>query len=84
MVDAVQFHHKPGAASSAPQLTALVHLADYLAYEMDYGAPGAEGPRDYDPAALAVLGMTEEELFDYRELVEEEMEHSLDILDLVE
>ena len=84
VVDAVQFHHKPGAASNAPQLTALVHLADYLAYEMDFGAPGAEGPREYDPVALTALGMTEEELFDYREMVEEEMDRSLDILDLVE
>jgi putative nucleotidyltransferase with HDIG domain len=83
VVDAVQFHHKPSASSSSPQLTALVHLADYLAYQMDYGAPGAEGPRSYDASALVTLGMSESELFGYEELVRQEMENSLDILDLV-
>jgi putative nucleotidyltransferase with HDIG domain len=84
VVDAVQFHHKPGASSTAPQLTALVHLADYLAYQMGHGAPGANGPAGYDAAALASLGMTEGELFGYEERIRDEMERSLDILDLVE
>lgn len=83
VVDAVQFHHRPGASSTAPELTALVHVADYMAYELGYGAPGARGPRVCDRDALAILGMTLEETLEYHERIDEEMERSLDILDLV-
>lgn len=84
VVDAVQFHHKPGASSSAPELTALVHVADFMAYELGYGAPGARGPRECDPDALRILGMTLDETLEYHGRVNEEMERSLDILDLVD
>ena len=83
VVDAVQFHHKPGASSSAPELTALVHVADFIAYELGYGAPGACGPKECDPDALRVLGMTLEGTMEFRERIHEEMDRSLDILDLV-
>jgi putative nucleotidyltransferase with HDIG domain len=83
VVDAVQFHHRPGASSSAPELTALVHVADFMSYELGYGAPGARGPRICESEALRILGMTIEETQDYHERIREEMDHSLDILDLV-
>ena len=83
VVDAVQFHHRPGASSSAPVLTALVHVADFMAYELGYGAPGARGPRVCEQVALDILGMTLVETLEYHERIGEEMERSLDILDLV-
>ena len=84
VVDAVQFHHRPSASSSAPELTALIHVADFMAYEMGFGAPGANGPKECDSEALRLLGMTLDETMEYHERIREEMEHSLDILDLVE
>ncbi len=83
VVDAVQFHHKPSAASTAPELTALVHVADFMAYELGFGAPGAYAPKECDPGALGTLGIELPETLDYHERIQEEMDRSLDILDLV-
>ena len=55
-----------------------------MAYELGFGAPGANGPRECDPEALRLLGMTLDETLESHEKIREEMEHSLDILDLVE
>ncbi len=39
VVDAVHFHHNPESSSKYPQLAALVHIADYISYELGYGTP---------------------------------------------
>ena len=83
VVDAVQFHHKPGASSSAPELTALVHVADFMAYDLGYGAPGAHGPRECDTEALQILGLTLKDTLEYHGRINDAMERSLDILDMV-
>lgn len=84
VVDAVQFHHQPSASIKVPQLTALVHLADMMSYQLGYGAPGAFPPKACDPDALKLLGVTMEGTRIYHEKITEELEHSMEILKLLE
>jgi hypothetical protein len=84
VVEAVQLHHQPESATKHPHLTALVHLADFLSYELEYGAPGAYPPAECSPAALKLLGMTLPDLQTHGEAVHQEMQQSLEILKLIE
>ena len=63
---------------------ALVHVADYMAYQMRLGAPGAYPPETCSAAALKVLGITEAQTLELQEAVRAELDTSLDILALVE
>ncbi len=84
VVDAVQFHHQPSASVKVPQLTALVHLADVMSYQIGYGAPGAFPPEECDAAALKLLGITLEDTVQHHAKIIEELEHSMEILKLLE
>ncbi len=84
VVDAVQFHHNPSSSTKAPQLTALVHVADLMSYKIDYGAPGAWAPKECDPDALKMLGLTMEQAEQLCQKVESEMDGAMEILKLLE
>jgi putative nucleotidyltransferase with HDIG domain len=83
LIDAVHFHHTPTAATTFPQLAALAHLGDYLAYPLGYASPGAVPPTGCDPEALKILGVT---LDDCQQLVpkfREDLDSSMEILKLI-
>ena len=84
VIEAVRNHHAPDAAATHSQLTSLVHVADFMAYEADFGAPGAYPPPHCDPAALSLLGVVPEQLVTHKDRIEEEISNSLEILKLVE
>ncbi len=84
VVDAVQFHHNPGSSTKAPQLTALVHIADFMSYQLDFGAPGAWPPAECSPDALKLLGLTMEDTLQLHEKIMAEMESAMEILKLLE
>jgi len=82
VVEAVQYHHMPQSASKFPQLTALVHVADYLSYKFDLGAPGSYPP-ECDPAALKLLNLTLPQAVKLKDTINSELEHSMGILNLI-
>ena len=84
VVDAIHYHHDPEKAGTVPQLAALVHVADFMAYQLRMGAPGGYPPSTCSPAALKVLGLTAAHTFDFHEQIRSELESSLEILKLVE
>lgn len=84
VVEAVQHHHDPSAATKVPHLTALVHVADFLSYELDYGAPGAWPPKECDPLALRTLGTTLDECRQFMPAVTEEILQAMEILKILE
>ncbi len=84
MVDAIHYHHEPEKAGTVPQAAALVHVADYVAYQMRLGAPGAYPPATCSSAALKVLGLTEAQTTDLHDRIREELESSLQILQLLD
>ncbi len=84
VVDAIQFHHEPASSVKVPQLTALVHVADVVAYQLDLGAPGAWPPRECNPDALKLLGITIPQTLEYHDRITAELEHAMEILNLLE
>ncbi len=84
VVDAVQFHHSPSSSTKVPQLTALVHVADVISYQLDLGAPGAYPPKECDPDALKLLGISMPATLEYHDKIKEELEHAMEILKLIE
>ena len=84
VVDAVQFHHEPASSAKVPQLTSLVHVADIVSYQMDFGAPGAFPPKRCDPEALKILGLTLPRTLDYHERIRTELDASMEILKLLD
>ncbi|MCP4291621.1 MAG: HDOD domain-containing protein [bacterium] len=83
VVDAVQFHHTPDSATKFPQLTALAHLGDYMAYPLGYPSPGALPPTGCNPAALKILGLTLEDCQRLIPKIEEDLDGAMEILKLV-
>jgi HD-like signal output (HDOD) protein len=55
-------HHNPAKTEYAREITTLVHLADSLCYEIQFGLPGLEAPPPVDAAMIAQLGFTQEDL----------------------
>ena len=84
VVEAVGNHHAPDTATAHTQLASLVHVADFMAYELGFGAPGAYPPPHCDRAALSLLGVVPEQLVVLRGRIDEEISNSLEILKLVE
>jgi putative nucleotidyltransferase with HDIG domain len=82
VVEAIHLHHNPGPNDNYPQLTALVHLADYLSYQMDRGAPLSQGPQECSPVAQEQLGITVDDALEWRELFEKEISNATGMLQL--
>ncbi len=84
IVDAVHCHHNPVIATKAPHLAALVHIADFLSYRIEMGAPGAWPPKECSGDALKLLGFSLGDFELYRSAVDEEITQSLEILKLLD
>ena len=84
VVEAVQLHHSSVLNAKYPQLTALIQVADFVAYEMGFGAPGAYPPSECPPESLKLLNLDLEKLEDCHDQIREEMESSLHILKLLD
>lgn len=84
VVDAIHYHHEPDKAGAVPQLAALVHVADYVAYQMRLGAPGGYPPAECSAIALKVLGLTADQTAESQDRIRTELEPALEILKLLE
>lgn len=58
-IDVIFYHHQPGNAQKAPQLTALVHVGDVLARTLKLGSGGDDLVPPLDPKAWANLKIDE-------------------------
>lgn len=62
LVDIVFYHHQPGNAKSAPQMTASIHIADILARTLKLGSGGDNKVPPLDQAAWTAVGLQEVQL----------------------
>lgn len=84
VVEAIQLHHLPKAATRFPHMAALVHIADFIAYQIGFGAPGSAPPAECDKKSLSLLDFDLKQIPIMRTQLEEELEPALEILKLVE
>ncbi|MBU8870377.1 MAG: HDOD domain-containing protein [Gemmatimonadales bacterium] len=84
VVEAVQLHHSSVTTAKYPQLVALVQVANFVSYQLEYGAPGAFPPRECPPEALKLLNLQLEQVEDFHDQIQQEMESSLEILKLLD
>jgi putative nucleotidyltransferase with HDIG domain len=82
VVEAVHLHHSPEAARRNPQLSALVHVADVLAYGMGYGAPGSPPPLACSRPALDLLALESADGPGDEPRIRDEIARGLEILTL--
>ncbi len=61
IVDAVRHHHTPAKPSADPQLTQIIALSDYLAYQAGLGEPSNTIAPALPFETLAALSITEEQ-----------------------
>ena len=69
----IVYHHNPGKTEYAREITALVHLADNLCYEIGFHLPGLETRPPLDTALIGQLGFTAEDLEAVRSSANEEI-----------
>ena len=82
--EAIHLHHAPESSHAHPQLTALVHVADFMAYELDYGAPGAFPPATCSKGALNLLGLDPAGCRGFQPAIKDEIQQALEILTLIQ
>jgi putative nucleotidyltransferase with HDIG domain len=84
VVEVVRHHHTPEAAMTHAQLASLVHVADWAAYELGHGAPGAYPPPRCEASALDLVGLRGDWLKEHEPRIREEISHAMEILKLLE
>jgi len=83
IVEAVHLHHRPSLSTKVPQLTALLHVADFISYDLGYGSPGAYPPAECDAGALKLLNLTMPHTLEYYEKFNKELTNAMEILNLL-
>ncbi len=74
LVQAVAYHHNPGASPAAATEAAVVHLSDYLANAMQWGSSGERFIPPLSLKAWAALGLTTDALGPIVDGVDEQIE----------
>lgn len=73
LVEAVYFHHHPLEARKYPLETAIIHVADILAYDMRLGYSGEPFVPPLSPKILELLGLMENSVKEIRRTVQKQV-----------
>lgn len=79
IADVINFHHKPSLAENNKELTALVHLADYMTKQLMIGDFSWDNTTTLDPAIIEILRLGDSEylenfIFSYKELFQDQID----------
>lgn len=79
IADVINFHHKPSLAENNKELTALVHLADYMTKQLMIGDFSWDNSTTLDPAIIEILRLGDSEylenfIFSYKELFQDQID----------
>ena len=72
--EVISFHHSPGAAKEAKELTGLVHFADILVRRKKIGSGGDNKVPPLNPNVFEMLKLTQEDVVEIMNLIDKEME----------
>jgi HD-like signal output (HDOD) protein len=78
----IVYHHRPLLTTEAKEIVGVVHLADALAHAMDFGMPKIKAAPPADPALIASLGLTDEDLIGAQEECVGEIENLVAALEI--
>ncbi len=79
LVEAVLYHHNPSQAENFPLETAVLHVADFLVYQMKYNLGEGYAIHPLDPSVVQLTGVTKDSLDYIRQAVHAQMVETLDI-----
>ncbi|MFZ1292273.1 MAG: HDOD domain-containing protein [Melioribacteraceae bacterium] len=79
IADVINFHHKPSEAENNRELTALVHLADYMTKQLMIGDFSWDTTTTLDPSIIEILRLGDSEylenfIFSYKELFQDQVD----------
>ncbi|MBK7104425.1 MAG: HDOD domain-containing protein [Ignavibacteriae bacterium] len=79
IADVINFHHKPSEAENNRELTALVHLADYMTKQLMIGDFSWDNTTTLDTAIIEILRLGDSEylenfIFSYKELFQDQVD----------
>ncbi len=79
IADVINFHHKPSDAENNRELTALVHLADYMTKQLMIGDFSWDTTTTLDPSIIEILRLGDSEylenfIFSYKELFQDQVD----------
>jgi len=77
LVEAVSYHHFPSAAKTDKKLTAVIHIADALAYEMEYSGSGETYVPTIDPESMKELGILQPYLTGVKEEIRDTIDETI-------
>jgi len=79
LVVAVRYHHLPSEAKDHPLFSAIVHLADIIAYEMNFGTGGEPTIPVLDPTAIQRTALTRSFLTDIQDTVRDQVDDTVSL-----
>lgn len=79
LVESVLYHHYPSKAENFPLETAVLHVADFLVYQMKYNHGEGFAIHPLDTSAVKLTGVTKSSLDYIRQAVNAQMVETLDI-----
>jgi HD-like signal output (HDOD) protein len=79
LVESVRYHHYPTKAENFPLETAILHVADFLVYKMNYTLGKDHAIPALDPSVVHITGVTRESLQYIHQSVNTQMAETLDI-----
>lgn len=79
LIESVRYHHYPTQAQEFPLETAVLHVADFLVYNMKYNIGEGYAIHPVDPSVVKMTGVTRETLGYIHQAVNSQMAETLEI-----
>lgn len=80
LIEAIEYHHKPHLSRNAPVMTAIVHLSDILVRAKGFGFAGDKLVPALNPSVWEILDITETDIKEILEEMEDSLYHKNDFL----
>lgn len=84
LIEVIDMHHTPAEASEDPHLVSVVHIANSLAKGLGYGISGWSKEKELDSYAFARLDLEPDVVEKWIPELEEEMEKSQEVFQLID
>ncbi len=84
LIEVIDMHHTPAEANEDPKLVSVVHIANSVAKGLGYGFGPEHSENELDTYAFARLDISAENLDEWLEEIQKEVENAGELFELVE